>query len=559
MTDVKIRETENEVVAREWNDINWCQNTRIVRDLRQRIFRASRQGNRRKVRSLQRLMLKCTANQETSIRKVTQINAGRSTPGVDKVVVKTPAERTKLMQEIATYEPYKVKPVRRVFIPKANGKQRPLGIPTIRDRVMQAIIKNALEPEWEAKFEPCSYGFRPGRSCHDAIGRIYGIAMPSHKKKWVVDADIVGFFDQVQHQHILASIKGFPAQQLVKEWLKAGIIEEEQFKPTPTGTPQGGVISPLLANIALHGLERAAGITYRKNGGALTVKGDRALVRYADDFVIFTKTKEDAEKAQEDVATWLQERGLQLSKEKTHIRHLTEGFNFLGFNVRQYPVTTSRTKWKLLIKPSKDAVKDFKYRMKQEWKGLVGKNVEAVVKKLNPILRGWGNYYKTVVSKETFESLDHWMYRKEHRWIKRSHQNKSAKWRKEAYFGQFKNGRKTTWVFGKAEAFMQKLSWIPIKRHSIVNHDASPDDPELVTYWEEREKKKVNQLPIRQKDLARRQKGKCPNCQMSLHNGEELHIHHKRIPRAKGGGNALNNLELIHLYCHLQRHKAAKK
>lgn len=201
---------------RTWNDIDWNANRCIVRNLRQRIYRASRKGNHRKLRSLQRLMLKCRANRETSIRRVTQINAGRNTPGTDKVTVKTPEARTALMQEISTYEPWKAQPVRRVYIPKANGKRRPLGIPTIRDRVMQAIAKNALEPEWEAKFEPCSYGFRPGRSCQDAIGRIYQIVTPHKKKHWCVDADITGAFDNIQHNIIQSALGRFPAKKLVK-------------------------------------------------------------------------------------------------------------------------------------------------------------------------------------------------------------------------------------------------------------------------------------------------------------------------------------------------------
>ena len=297
MTDVKIQATGSEVVARDWNSINWCHNAKIVRDLRQRIYRASRQGNRRKVRSLQRLMLKCTANREMSIRQVTQINAGRSTPGMDKVTVKTPAARTKLMEELSSYEPWKAQPVRRVFIPKATGKQRPLGIPTIRDRCMQAIVKNALEPEWEATFEPCSYGFRPGRSCHDAIARIYTISRPNKKKKWVVDADITGAFDNIRHETVLNALRGFPGKVLIKAWLKAGLMEGQHWSKTEIGTPQGGVISPLLANIALHGMEQAVGVTYRKHKHTSNLQGPRALVRYADDFVIFTESEADAEQA----------------------------------------------------------------------------------------------------------------------------------------------------------------------------------------------------------------------------------------------------------------------
>lgn len=553
MTDAKRQETASEVVARNWNSINWCENARIVRNLRQRIFRASRQGNHRKVRSLQRLMLKCTANHEMSIRKVTQINSGRSTPGVDKVIVKTSAARTALMQEIATYEPGKAQPVKRVYIPKANGKKRPLGIPTIRDRVMQAIVKNALEPEWEATFEPCSYGFRPGRSCHDAICRLYATLRPHLNKHWIVDADITGFFDNSQHKTILDAIRGFPGQKLIQAWLQAGIMEENQWKATEVGTPQGGIISPLLANIALHGMETALGITYTKEGDGYHNRSNRTLVRYADDFVICTKTKADAEQAQAEISDWLQQRGLKLSKEKTHIRHIQEGFNFLGFNLRHYPVT-SRTGWKLLIKPSKESVEDFKYRLKQEWFKLIGQNVGAVVKKLRPIIVGWGNYYRTVVSKETFNSLDNWMFNRTYRWCKRTHPHKGFDWIRKTYFGRRLAGRQHNWIFGGEKGYLPKLAWIPIKRHILVKHEASPDDPSLLAYWEWRDEKKAELLPTsRQRELAKRQKGRCSHCQESLHNEEELHVHHI-IQKSQGGTDALSNLALIHLYCHQQIH-----
>ena len=555
MTNAKGRETVSEVIARDWNSINWCKNAKIVRNLRQRIFRASRQGDHRKVRSLQRLMMKCTANHEMSIRKVTQINSGRSTPGVDKVIVKTPAARTALMREIATYEPWKAQPVRRVYIPKANGKKRPLGIPTIRDRAMQAIVKNALEPEWEAKLEPCSYGFRPGRSCQDAIARLYGIYRPNKKKKWVVDTDITGAFDHIQHNTILKAIQGFPGQKLIKAWLKAGIIEGQQKVQSEEGTPQGGIVSPLLANIALHGMEGAIGVKYSK---AKTLRGSaRALVRYADDFVICTETEEDAKQALEEIRIWLKQRGLELSPEKTHIRHISEGFDFLGFTIKQYPVPSTKTGWKLLITPSKKSVQAIKHRLKQEWRRLIGHNVKAVIQQLSPIIRGWGNYFRGCVATETFHDLDDFLWVRAMQWCRRSHPNKGRRWRVSQYFGQFRKGSKDRWVFGTPKAYLPKASWISIKRHILVPYNASPDDPDLRDYWEEREKRKTELLPqYRWRELARRQGNNCPVCQQHLTNGEELHAHHIH-KRSEGGNNALSNLTLTHLYCHQQIHSGA--
>ncbi|MEG4026651.1 group II intron reverse transcriptase/maturase, partial [Microcoleus sp. S13C4] len=338
----------------DWNAINWRKINRTVRNLRQRIFRATTERNYQKVRSLQKLMLRSYANILMSVRRVTQQNAGRNTPGIDKVVVKTPTTRGKLVDELSAFTLWRVKPARRVYIPKANGKQRPLGIPVVKDRCLQAMVKNALEPEWEANFEGTSYGFRPGRSCHDAIEKIFGLARPNKRKKWVVDADIKGAFDNISHEFLLKAIGEVPGRELIKQWLKAGYMEQGVFHETDSGTPQGGVVSPLLANIALHGMEEAIGVKYDSRGQSI---GKRAIVRYADDFAAFCESKEDAEEVIEILKSWLQQRGLELSAQKTKIVHLSEGFDFLGFNIRHYRAEkTSKTGWKLLIKPSKESV-----------------------------------------------------------------------------------------------------------------------------------------------------------------------------------------------------------
>src|SRR5258708_1788116 len=245
-----------------WNAIDWRETNRHVRNLRQRIFRATQEGDWDKVQSLQRLMLRSRANIQQSVRRVTQVNQGKKTPGIDKVLVKTPAERGELVDEMSHFTPWRAIPVKRVYIPKANGKKRPLGIPTIKDRVLQAMVKNALEPSWEARFEGISYGFRPGRSAQDAIMQIWMIAKEK-RKTWILDADISGCFDNINHEYLLKTIGTFPAKELIRQWLKAGYVEYGKLHETHTGTPQGGVISPLLANISLHGIETALKIHYQ--------------------------------------------------------------------------------------------------------------------------------------------------------------------------------------------------------------------------------------------------------------------------------------------------------
>src|SRR6516225_1984271 len=371
-----------------WDAIDWRKADRIVRNLRHRIFRASQANDLRRVRSLQKLMLRCYSNVLMSVRRVTQVNAGKNTPGVDKVVVKTPAARGQLVDYLSTRQPWRARPVRRVYIPKSNGKQRPLGIPTVLDRALQAMVKQALEPEWEARCEGTSYGFRPGRGCHDAIAKVYLLACPHRRKQWVLDADIKGAFDNIDHDFLLKALGEVPGKELIRQWLKAGVMEDGAFHATEAGTPQGGVLSPLRWNVALHGMEEALGVHYNPKG---PMAGKRAVVRYADDFVGFCESKEDAAHVKDVLLPpWLAERGLALSEEKTRIVHLTEGFDFLGFNVKHYHAPgTTRTGFKLLIRPSPKAVSRKREELRAAWLGLKGQSVGAVLRRLNPIIRGW--------------------------------------------------------------------------------------------------------------------------------------------------------------------------
>jgi RNA-directed DNA polymerase len=267
----------------DWRRIDWRQVEENVRRLRQRIFTASKAVDLVRVRRLQTLMLRSRSNTLLSVRRVTERNAGRLTAGVDGEVVLTPKAKAELVDRVAhSREPFKALPVRRVYIPKPGGKQRPLGIPVILDRVHQARVVNALEPEWEARFEPKSYGFRPGRGCHDAIEAIFQVAKQTPRRLWVLDADLAGAFDRIGHDHLMSMLGSFPARGMIRQWLKAGVVEQGRLSRTEEGTPQGGVASPLLLNIALHGMEQAAGARYGADGYAS--QGSPILIRYADDF-----------------------------------------------------------------------------------------------------------------------------------------------------------------------------------------------------------------------------------------------------------------------------------
>jgi RNA-directed DNA polymerase len=542
-----------------WNSINWRKVERYVRKLQQRIYRAEQLNQTRRVRKLQRLLLRSKANLLLSIRKVTQENRGKKTAGIDGYVSNTPRERVALFNKLKSYSVnhIKVNPARRTYIPKKNGKLRPLGIPVIIDRVYQNVSKNALEPQWEAKFEPITYGFRPKRSTHDAVADLFIKLNKKGNKEWIFEGDFKGCFDNLNHSHIMDCIDNFPSKGIINKWLKAGYIDENVFHETEAGTPQGGIISPLLANIALHGMEEEIGVRYfyPKRDGAQIYPSSVGVVKYADDFVIVCPSKEVAEGMYEKLQPYLDKRGLELEEDKTKVIHINEGFDFLGFNFRRYP---TRDGMRLFIKPSQESVKKAKARIREIFEFYKGREVGQLIEKLNPVLRGVANYWSPTVAKKIYRDLDSYVLERTLIYLRHRHHRKSIKWIRAKYFKPDYTGiSKDSWLLTDPENHTNqiiRMSWTKIERHVKVKYKNSPFNSTLKEYYAKRDKKIFDrENTFSKRKLAKKNKYKCRVCNNSLVGDEPLEVNHI-VPKIIGGSDAYENLELLHKSCHKQHH-----
>lgn len=568
----------------EWSQINWkAVNSTVVR-FRRRIFRAARNGKWKKLRSLQRLFVSSDSNLLYSIRHVTY-GSGRHTPGLDEVVYTTPQERVKAYNELKDVDlgAHRPLPVRRIYVPKPDGRMRPIGIPTIKDRIIQSVIKNALEPEWESKFEGSSYGFRPSRSVNDAINRIYVTLNKPGSRVWVLDADISQCFDSISHEYLREQYKHFPYSGLIDRWLDSGITVGAAWLQTVEGTPQGSILSPLLCNIALHGLEQELGIRTINSKGHLDPKG-RSIVRYADDFAVFSHSKQQAHEALDLVKEALKKRGLEISEAKTRIVHTAEGFDFLGFNIRYRPrdgsspeqairrledgdylIDYERTG--LYIYPSTKSIKNVKNKLKEVFVKSRNLTTRDFIISVNSVIRGWANSKRAWHSTRTFHDLDHHLFNLQWSWMRRKHPNKNTGWMKDRYFRHIKQGLiDNRWVFTdpissqENPVFMYQFKWLPVEDHVMVQNSRNPDNPDDKSYWIEITEKRANNkkfstLSKLDMDLSTSQDHICPICSASLYNGEELHRHHL-IEFSKGGTFTFGNILILHLPCHYQVHSA---
>lgn len=535
----------------DWHSIDWPQVHRTVRRLQMRIAKATREGRWGKVKALQWLLTHSLHGKMLAVKRVTE-NQGKRTPGVDGVTWSTPESKSKAVMSLKR-RGYQPSPLRRVYIPKANGKMRPLGIPTMQDRAMQALYLLALMPVAETTADPNSYGFRPERASRDAAEQCFIVLGNRHRAQWVLDADIAGCFDNISHDWLLANIPMDKA--VLGKWLKSGFAWKNQMFPTKAGTPQGGIISPTLANMTLDGLEPTLLQHFGIRRSHSEVNKHKVnLVRYADDFVLTGATPEALEEVKTVIEGFLRERGLALSPEKTKIAHIDEGFDFLGWNVRKYDGV-------LLIKPSKKNVQAFLRKIREIIRKSPTAKQETLIVQLNPIIRGWANYHQNRVAKETFQKVDHLIWQQLWKWACRRHPNKSRRWVKKRYF--IREGARD-WNFSTKTTIRGKETRIslahagstPIRRHRKIRNGANPFDPAWSEYFEdrlgwimERDLKGKKQL-LR---LWQQQAGKCPQCLEPITKDSGWHVHHI-LPKAQGGPDNFSNLMLLHPNCHRQVH-----
>jgi RNA-directed DNA polymerase len=531
-----------------WDQIAWPIVHHRVRRLQTRIAKATRDQNWRRVKALQRFLVNSFSAKVLAVKRVTE-NDGKRTPGVDGEIWSTPGAKWHAIQRLGSRD-LRPLPLRRIYIPKrgSSTKKRPLSIPVMIDRAQQALYLLGLEPVAETQADPHSYGFRRNRGTQDAIAHVFNLLAQKDSAPWILEGDILGCFDNFEHGWLESHIP--MNKKVLSAWLKAGYVESGKLFPTQAGSPQGGITSPAIANIALDGMERVLAERFGRTRSTLRRHRVR-LVRFADDFIITGNSKELlADEVKPCVEGFLAERGLQLSPEKTKITHISEGFDFLGQNVRKY-------KGKLLIKPADKNVKAFLEGVRETIRANRSVKQETLIRLLNPKIRGWANYHRHVVAKKTYEAVDHHIWQALWRWARRRHPNKSCDWVRRKYFRTLGHRH---WVFnaeargnnGKPRRLtLFKASDIRIVRHVRVKSDANPFDPAWDSYFAQRKRARMlEQLQERSfpKQLWQQQKGICPGCGQLI-DTESRWVIQPIVPFKSGGTRALTNLKLLHSSC----------
>jgi RNA-directed DNA polymerase len=537
----------------DWHSIEWKKVWRTVRRLQARIVKAVAEGRWNKVKALVYLLTHSFGGRALAILRVVS-NSGAKTPGVDGILWNTPEAKSAAFNTLRRHG-YRPQPLRRVYIPKSNGNRRGLGIPTMADRAVQALHLLGLDPIAESQADGHSYGFRRERRCADAMAQTHTLLSHRHGPEWILEGDIKACFDKISHEWLLKHVP--MDRQVLGQWLRAGFLEKHAWFATTEGTPQGGTISPALANWTLDGLQRLLAERF-----ATTPKGQEKskvhLVRYADDFLITGTSRELLhDQVQPLVTHFLNERGLEPSHEKTRITHVEQGFDFLGQNVRRYRCG------KVLTKPSTRNVKTFLTQIQETIDNSGSLTAGEMIQRLNQQIKGWTMYHRYAASKRTFNDVDHRIFQKLWRWCRRRHPKKSRKWIKTNYFQR--EGHRH-WVFtsllfnpqGQGRPIqLMTAAQVKIIRYVKIRSAVNPYDPEWELYLEARLGWQLAQTLTGRSGIEylwKRQEGRCVVCDQPLRPAEDdCQIHH-RIWRSRGGPNTADNMELLHANCHRQIH-----
>jgi RNA-directed DNA polymerase len=473
-----------ETATHQWNSINWKAVYKRINKLQSRITKATQRGNRNLAKKLQYLLTSSFEAKLLAVRKVTS-NKGKRTSGVDRQLWSTPSTKYKAALRLKT-KGYKASPLKRIYIEKkGKKKKRPLGIPTMYDRAIQALYAMALDPFAETTADNVSFGFRRKRSAHDAAQHIFNYSAKNKGPQWILEGDIKGCFDNINHQWLMENIP--IDKRILKQLLKAGFIYKKKLFPTQTGTPQGGILSPIMANITLDGIEKKIKekywITPKGTIDARYNKHKVNYTRYADDFIVSADSIETLNEIKEIITHHLTLRGLTLSEEKTLITNINNGFDFLGWNFRKY-------KEQIYTKPSKNSIKKVKETIKTIIKAHHGKSQTELIKNLNPIITGWTNYHSNSCAKKTFAQIDNYIFLKLWKWAKRRHSNKPRKWIKNRYWQRtlFRD-----WIFSDGNIQLKQASHTKIIRHRIIKFDANPYLPQYQRYYYYRDKLRMQE------------------------------------------------------------------